>query len=185
MKAVNSRLGKYCRGARCISSDSRIAMAKLLHDILQHPNEFGYTELDFPDSYVDMAHPQDLIEAPEPVQPELWYHRSAGPAHYRLLLRASFRLSSDVYSPMTFLCDTRLSGGFYFSPDAMSALTNARRILLSDLQSPYIQTAAGKIPVSETQLYFQPANLLGLHALQKFGLIVAEKPTLVKPFEYF
>lgn len=185
MKAVKSRMGIYCRGARCISSQSRTAIAKMLHDILEHSNDFGYTELDFPDSYVDMAHPQDLIEAPEPVQRELWYHRSADPAHFRLLLRASFRLSSNVYSPMTFLCDTRLSGGFYFSPDAMSALTNARRILMSDIHCPYIQTDAGKISVSETQQCFQPANLLGLRALQKYGLIVAEKPTFVRPFEYF
>lgn len=74
---------------------------------------------------------------------------------------------------------------FYFSKDAVTSLTNAKRILQSDLRHPYVCTAAGNIPLCKTQQLHQPANLLGLHVLQKFGLMLAEKPSFAKPFNYF
>ena len=184
MKAVGRQFVVTSGCARFISSNSLTATSKLMHDVLERSSELAYTELDFPESFVDMAHPEDYKEAPEPVQPEVFYHRTRDP-HHRLLLRASFRLSSKVYSPMTFICDTGLSAGFYFSPHAMSILTKARRILQNDIQCPFIETGAGKIPVSEAQQLHQPANLLGLHALQKYGLTLADKPSFATPFKYF
>ena len=174
-----------CRGARCVSSKSLTATSKLIHDALERSSELAYTELDFPKSFVDMAHPEDYKEAPEPVQPEMFYNGPRDPAHCRLLLRASFRLSSTVYSPMTFICDTGLSGGFYFSPRAMSSLIKARRVLQNDIHCPFVETGVGKIPVHEAQHLHQPANLLGLHVLQKYGMSLAEKPTFATPFKHF
>ena len=173
------------RGARCISSNSLTVTSKLISDILERSSELAYTELDFPESFVDMAHPEDFKEAHEPVQPELFYNKPRDPAHCRLLLRASFRLSSNVYSPMTFVCDTGLSGGFYLSSSAMSTLIKARRILQNDIHCPFVETGAGKIPVHEAQQLHQPANLLGLCVLQKYGLSLAEKPNFATPFKHF
>ena len=81
---------------------------------------------------------------------------------------------------MTFLCDTGLPGGFDFSHDALTILTSAKRVLESDVHHPYIQTCAGNIPVCKAQQLHQPANLLGLHVLQKYGLTLAEKPKFTK-----
>ena len=170
------------RGSRRISSQSLSAVSKLLDDVLLHANEVAYTELDFPDFYVKMAHPEDYKETFEPIEPYLFYHKR--PEHHRLLLRASFRLASKLYSPMTFLCDTGVPGGFYLSHDAMTTLTNAKRVLQSDIHQPYIQTCAGNVPVCEAQQLHQPANLLGLHVLQKYGLTLAEKPKFARTFNY-
>lgn len=185
MKAIGRRLVMTCGCPRSISSNSLTATSKLMHDVLERSSELAYTELDFPKSFVDMAHTEDYQEAPEPVQPDFFFHRPRNPGHHRLLLRASFRLSSKVYSPMTFICDTGLPGGFYFSPHAMSTLAEGRRILQSDIHCPFIETGAGKIPVGEAQQLHQPANLLGLHVLQKYGLTLAEKPSFATPFKYF
>lgn len=185
MKAVGHRIAINSGGARCISSMSLTATSKLTHDILERSSELAYTELDFSQSFVDMAHPEDYKEAPEPVKPEMFYHKPRDPAHSRLLLRASFRLSSKVYSSMTFVGDTGLSGGFYFSPIGMSSLIKARRVLQNDIHCLFIETGAGKIPVHEAQQLHQPANLLGLHVLERYGLTLAEKPYLATPFKHF
>ncbi|KAL3134786.1 hypothetical protein ABBQ32_007771 [Trebouxia sp. C0010 RCD-2024] len=182
MEAVARHMMTYT-GSRHISSNSLSVVAKLMDDVLHRANEVAYSELDFPDLYVRMAHPADYKETSEPIEPHFLYHDR--PAHFRLLLRASFRLASNLYIPMTFLCDTGVPGGFYFSHDAMTVFTNAKRVMQSDLYHPYIQTCAGSIPVSEAQQLHQPANLLGLHALRKYGLMLAEKPSFAKPFNYF
>ena len=94
---------KY-RGSRHISSHSLSAVSKLVDDVLLRANEVAYTELDFPDFYVKMAHPTDYKETAEPIEPHLFYHKK--PEHLRLLLRASVHLAPNLYSPMTFVCDT-------------------------------------------------------------------------------
>lgn len=81
-----------------------------MDDILHRSKEIAYTELDFPKFYVNMAHPEDYKETCDPVEPQFFYHER--PGHFRVLLRASFRLASNLYCPMTFLCDTGVPGGF-------------------------------------------------------------------------
>ena len=96
MKAVGHRIAMNSGGARCISSMSLTATSKLVHDILDRSSELAYTELDFPQSFVDMAHPEDYKDAPEPVEPEVFYTQTQRPSSLQITPESIF--SSTVQS---------------------------------------------------------------------------------------
>lgn len=166
---------------------TRSAITRLLDDVSAGQlGELMLTKQDFPSHYVDMAHPMDYHPKEHPLQPELFYHNGLG-SHFRLLLRASVALSDKSFLPMTFVCNTAFPGGFYFSERAMGILSNSdtNRMKEHDLGSVYLQTGDGKFAVTDTPQRYQPANVLGLRVLEKYGLVVSDTPHFGTPFEYF
>jgi hypothetical protein len=61
-------------------------------------------EYDFPDNYVNMAHPDDGIVQDDPITPQFIQHSRRG--HFRMLVRISLRLGEKSFVPYTFVCDT-------------------------------------------------------------------------------
>lgn len=159
-------------------------MTRLLDDIVVgNLGDLTLNPQDFPGHYVNMAHPQDYIAMSDPLQPELFYNLN----HFRLLLRASFALPDKSFLPMTFVCDSGAPGGYYFSERAITMLSrpDVQRLMRDDLHNMYLQTEVGKFAVTDTPQRRQPANVLGLRVLEKYGLIISASPKFQVDFKYF
>jgi hypothetical protein len=71
-------------------------------------------DADYPPNFIHMAHPEDLKESKEPINPEYIRHHKRD--HHRLLFRISFiKLESGKFLPLTFVCDTGAPSHFYLS----------------------------------------------------------------------
>ena len=169
-----------------MNSQTRPAMTRLLDDIsVGNLGDLMLTEQDFPGHYVNMAHPQDYIARAEPLQPELFYNRRAN--HFRLLLRASLALPDKSFLPMTFVCDSGAPGGYFFSERAMKVLSRSdvERLKEDDLHNLYLQTEVGEFAVTDTPQRHHPANIVGLRVLEKYGLVISERPKRSKSISSF
>ena len=169
-----------------MTSRTRPAVSRLFDDMsMGHLGELVLTDQDFPGHYVDMAHPEDYKPSSVPLQPECFYNRRAN--HFRLLLRASFALPDKSFVPMTFVCNTGAPGAYYFSERAMGVLSrpDVERLKEDDLHNLFLQTENGKFAVTDTPQRHQPANIVGLRVLEKYGLVISESPRFESSVTYF
>ena len=140
-------------------------------------------EYDFPENYVNMAHPDDGTVSSTPITPEFIRHSRRG--RFRMLVRISLRLGDDRFVPYTFVCDTGAPIHIYLSEPAMSVLEAAGRIETDDLGSLFITTAGRKSAVRITPHTHQPGNILGMLMLERFGLQMHEESfTFAAPVPY-
>ena len=86
---------------------------------------------------------------------------------------------------MTFVCNSGAPGGFYFSEQALNMLSDAKRVKEDDLSNLYLQTDRGKFAVTDTPQRHQPANIIGLRLLEKYGLMISEVPSFQSKLGYF
>lgn len=140
-------------------------------------------EYDFPENYVNMAHPNDGTVTSTPMTPEFIRHSRRG--HFRMLVRISLRLGDDRFVPYTFVCDTGFPIHIYLSEPAMSVLEAAGRIETDELGSLFITVAGRKSAIRVTPHTHQPGNILGMLMLERFGLQMREGSfTFAAPVPY-
>lgn len=143
----------------------------ILH--LDPDDEIRLTVPDFPNNYVDLQHPDDLVGVIIPTDPVMTFHKAAN--HNRLLWRVSFQRDSDgLYVPVTFLCDTGSPGFFYVSDQTRTALGSAIKTD-SDLDVDYLETqnddgTTSKARVDATSAMRGNVNIAGLLLLERYGL---------------
>lgn len=117
----------------------------------------------------NLKHPQDYTIQPTPIQPQYIVHERAG--RRRLIFRASWKIDSESYMPMSFIVDTGSVKPLYFSQEALLALDQFGRLIECDLHS-YVKFHYGD---SNFDFTYAPApcNIIGLTALQQLGLSVS------------
>lgn len=134
------------------------------------------TRYDFPDNYINFAHPQDYVASRTPIQKEMIFHHRDG-RHARLLFRVSLQLDRDRFMPMTFVCDTGAARHFLFGSKALQVLHDERILKYdSDLDQTYLEVFGRKAPVDPTPELHDPANKIGLRMLLRLGLVLFSHP---------
>ena len=134
-------------------------------DLLLHAN-------DFPENYVNMAHPNDGKITSTPITPE--FIRNTRRGCYRMLVRISLRLRDDRFVSYTFVCDTGAPMHFYLSEKALTVLEAAGRVESDEFGSFFIIIAGRKAAVRVTPHTHQPGNLMGMLMLERLGLQMDE-----------
>lgn len=122
---------------------------------------------DFPEYFVNMHHPDDYKVTNKPVV-ELIYHQLID--HNRLILRISFKISEDMFIPITFICDTGVPGFIYIN-------TLTRRLINSRIQQDILENNFVKVGEKYFQVKPSPSNhpdtnIIGLRMLSHLGLTV-------------
>lgn len=126
-------------------------------------------EADFPDYFIDKHHPDDYKSVRSPYD-ELIYHKMTD--HNRIILRICFKITSNMYIPVTFVCDTGAPGHIY-----VNILT--RRLIKSRINIDEMDNQFLEVGEKEDKMVLRPShhsdvNILGLLALTKFGLTFNE-----------
>ena len=129
-------------------------------------------EYDFPDNYVNMAHPEDGTVQADPITPQFIRHSRRG--HFRMLVRISLRLGEKSFVPYTFVCDTGAPIHIYLSEPALKVLETAGRIDTDELGSLFVTIEGRKAAIRVTPHTHQPGNILGMLMLERFGLQMSE-----------
>ena len=138
---------------------------------------------DFPENYVNMAHPNDGKIVTTPITPELIRHSRLG--HFRMLFRVSFRLGENGYVSYTFVCVTGAPMHFYFHEQALAVLEAAGRIETDEFGSSFLTVAGRKASVRVTPQTHLPGNLMGMLMLERLGLRMTEGSfTFAHPLPY-
>lgn len=128
---------------------------------------------DFPTSYVNMFHTDDYKSLDNVVQVSCIYNHG-GSRHNRIISRLSWKVGNK-YVPMSFICDTGATRHIYLSKLAYSMLSSANRIIEDpDLGTKYVTINGRKAAVLPTPDNYEPANLMGLPILIRFGLSLSE-----------
>ena len=81
------------------------------------------------------------------------------------------------------MCSSGAPGGYYFSERALNLLSDAKRVKEDDLNNLYLQTDRGKFAVTDTALRHQPANIMSLRLLEKYGLMMSDMPSFQSKLE--
>jgi hypothetical protein len=124
----------------------------------------------FPDNFIDKHHPDDFKLSHEFIK-EFYFHKL--PHHNRLILRISIEVSSNIYIPFIFVCDTGAPSHIYINSITRRLIKN--RIIKDDLDNQIITLSTCK----KFAIYYSLANnsdvnIIGLLSLAYFGLIVQE-----------
>ncbi len=159
-----------CRPAHCHTLLLIDAVRLTVH------GEVLLTSLDFPDYFVDMAHPDDYVVSERRMEPYLI--ENTVPHHHRLLLRVSLEARPGTFAVMTFVLHTGASSAVYFGRRAMQLMHEVGRLREDDLGVVYLDTPLGRCAVLETPATHQPANILGLDMLKKLKLQLGLPPVL-------
>ena len=145
-------------------------------DLLLHAN-------DFPENYVNMAHPDDGKIMTTPITPELIRHSRLG--YFRMLFRISIRLGENRFVAYTFVCITGAPMHFYFPEQALVVLEAAGRVETDEFGSSFITVSGRKAVVRVTPNSHQPGNLMGMLMLERLGLKMTEGSfTFANPLPY-
>lgn len=116
------------------------------------------TSLDFPDYFVDMAHPEDYVVSERRLDPYLI--ENTVPHHHILLLRVSLEARPGTFAVMTFVLDTGASSAAYFGRRAMQLMHEVGRLREDDLGVVYLDTPLGRCAVLETPATRQTSSAL-------------------------
>ena len=137
--------------------------------------EILLTESDFPDYFINWAHPEDYKITKKPIIPEYIFHQQKLGTHARLLFRCSFELAPNTFTTMTFVVDTGAPKPFYFAAKAMDILKGREMVHgLSDVPLAYLKVNGRNAIIEETPYIHKWANLLGLNMITRLGLAVTE-----------
>jgi hypothetical protein len=140
-------------------------------------------EYDFPENYVDMAHPNDGKITSTPITPELI--RLSRRGHFRMIVRISFQLGDNRFVAYTFVCDTAARIHFYLTEQALAVLDAAGRIETSEFGSYLLTVSGRKAAVRVTPHTHQPGNLMGMLMLERLGLQMDEGSfTFARPLPF-
>jgi hypothetical protein len=126
-------------------------------------------EYDFPENFVNMAHPEDGIIKGNPIAPEFIRHSRRG-HFFRMLVRIYLRLGDHRFVPYTFVCDTGAAIHIYLSEPALVVLEKAGRIGTDELGSLFVTIDGRRAAIRVTPHTHQPGNMLGMLMLERFGL---------------
>ena len=148
-------------------------------------DELLLSAADFPSGWTLMAHPEDYVEAPQPVALSIFYHIK--PHHNRTLLRVSFKVGEGRYLPMSFVVDTGAPSGLYLSTAARAKLEACSRLIVDDADNEFIDIhGLGKVSIQDTSAPHQPANIIGLPLIRKLGIHFSmDNPTISVEMEHF
>ncbi len=117
--------------------------------------------------------PSDYIKSSTPITPEFIFHHVRG-KHNRLWMRASWKLASGEFVPISFLLDTGAPKHLYLSERAMSILEEAGLIVEEyDTDVQFVHVFGRKCSVEPS--VHAPANALGLKMLKRLGLQLFEE----------
>jgi hypothetical protein len=138
---------------------------------------------DFPDYFIEKAHPTDYISVSQPISIEYIYHKKQ--FHNRLIVRISWQISPHSYVPMSFVIDTGAPNGFYLSPKAFKCLQ--QRIHTDEMDNQYViiqntKEHTKKLMVCPTPSNHCPANIIGLKTLMFLGLELNEDEKVSFPW---
>lgn len=137
--------------------------------MLFNDNEFFILQdVDFPDYFVNKAHPDDYREMVDQLPVELIYHQR--PNHNRLLLRISFKISGSSYIPLTFVCDTGAPMFIYINELTRRLIKS--RIELDDAENEIITINGKVMTLGSSPSNHLDVNIIGLRALSYFGLVL-------------
>jgi hypothetical protein len=132
------------------------------------------TSLDFPNYFVDMAHPEDYVVSERRMDPYLI--ENIVPHHHILLLRVSLEARPGTFAVMTFVLDTGASSAVYFGRCAMQLTHEVGRLREDDLGVVYLDTPLGRCAVLETPTSRQTSSAFTL--LKKLKLQLGLLPVL-------
>jgi len=150
--------------------------AILLHDI------------DFPPEYVNMKHPEDYQIQDKAINPTFVVVQRQG--HARLIFRISWKIGGK-FMPMSFIVDTGAVQPVYFSKVAMALMEAHGLLVVDDVDNDVVELhkpdgSAKKVHYKATPSHYEPANLIGLRFILKFGLVVdGDSFRFSQPFDYF
>lgn len=138
---------------------------------------------DFPDYFIEKAHPNDYISLSHPLPVQYIYHKKQ--YHNRLIVRITWQISQTSYIPISFVIDTGVPNGFYLSTKAFQCLE--QRIRTDDMDNQYViigntKNQSKKLMVSPTPYNHSPANIIGLKTLMFLGLELHEEDTMRLPW---
>lgn len=136
---------------------------------------------DFPDYFIDKAHPSDYISFQHPTPIEFIYHKKQ--YHNRIIARVSWLVGCS-FVPMSFVIDTGAPNGFYLSHKAFQHLQP--RIQIDDMDNQYVCIKNSKnqtknIMVCPTPYNHSPANIIGLKILMFLGMEIHTDETICLP----
>ena len=148
-----------------IEADVTIIEELLLHDE------------DFPNNYINMAHPDDYKETNN-FEPQYINHSYHG-RHNRLIARVAWKMSNGIFVPMSFVCDTGAPSHLYLSTQAYNILEKYNRVLIDDRGNQYVkihlnETKTFNANIEETPHIHRNANIIGLKALKRLHLALKD-----------
>ncbi|PNH02249.1 hypothetical protein TSOC_011774 [Tetrabaena socialis] len=131
---------------------------------------------DFPLDFSNGHHPNDYTETDTPIAPECIFHHIRGKFN-RLWWRASWKLCDGKFTTMSFLLDTGAPKHLYLCSQALNILEEAGQMVEDgDMDLLYTRLFGRKCPVEPTPCAHQPANIIGMKLLKRFGLTLYEQP---------
>jgi hypothetical protein len=146
----------------------------IVSSTLAGPRDFVLCSHDFPLDYKEGQHPDDYVEADQPIVPQCIFHHIRG-VHNRLWWRVSLKLSNGKFIPISFLLDTGAPKHLYLSEKAMAVLEDDKQLKEdADLDLQYVKIFGRKCSVDVTPNAHQPANIIGLKLLKRLGLELYE-----------
>ena len=122
-------------------------------------------ECDFPDYFENKHHPDDFKPVREPIEKECIFHELVD--HNRCILRISFRLSTDTFIPLTFICDTGAPGYIYLNNISRQILNS--KIIKDDLGSLFFRINGKRMGIKPSPQPRDDTNIMGVMALRFFG----------------
>jgi hypothetical protein len=128
---------------------------------------------DFPDNYVNMAHAGDYKPSSEAISPSFIYNRG-GIKHDRIIARVAWKCPNGSFMPMSYICDTGATRQIYLSKLGFLVLAEKGLIMQDpELGTKYALVNGKKVAILPTPITFEPANLIGLPLLARFGLTLS------------
>ena len=129
---------------------------------------------DFPSGYTNMQHPDDYSLQDAPIEPSFTVNQRQG--HARLIFRISWR-TGGKFMPMSFIVDTGAVHPLYFGGVGMRLMEAHRLLLLDDAGNDHVRLLRQdgtecSVHYKATPSEYNPANIIGLRFLLRFGLVV-------------
>lgn len=113
--------------------------------------------------FINIHHSNGLKPVSFPIQ-ELIYHKQ--PFYNRMFLKILIKILSNVFIPLTFICDTGVSMFIYLT-ELLKRLISGR---IKMCKTKYILVNYRKMIVSISSPLYSDTNVLGLRALSRFSL---------------
>jgi len=147
-----------------------------IEDISGSIEEILLQDLDFPDYYVNWAHPEDYKIISQPIKPEFIFHSLVFNTHARLLLRASVQLEESSFMALTFVVNTGAPKPFYFSEKALPILMDRNLVhsVKDTSGGPYVNVNGRNATCEQSPYKHRHANLMGLEMTARLGLHISE-----------